>query len=90
MTTHTSGPWSIDSLRIHKHGRFIANCDGLGDIARQRESEANARLIAAAPELLAALQTLTEAYQRHFDAMPVAWQTFDNIANAAITKAIGE
>jgi hypothetical protein len=52
-----------------------------------KESEANARLMAAAPELLEALQSLTSAYQQHFDVMPVAWQTFDNIARAAIAKA---
>lgn len=41
----------------------------------------------AAPDLLAALESLTAAYQQHFDVMPVAWQTFDSIAQAAIDKA---
>jgi hypothetical protein len=49
----------------------------------------NARLIAAAPDLLAALQDVVDAYQKHFDAMPVAWQTYDNIARQAIEKATG-
>jgi hypothetical protein len=53
------------------------------------EQCATARLIAAAPDLLAALQDVVDAYQRHFDVMPVAWQTFDNIARAAIARATG-
>lgn len=53
------------------------------------ELEANARLIAAAPELLEALKAIREAYKEMFDVMPVAWQTFDNIAKAAIAKAEG-
>lgn len=40
-------------------------------------------------ELLEALQSIVDAYQTHFDVMPVAWQTFDNIAQAAIAKATG-
>lgn len=60
MTTHTPGPWNYaaDSLR---EGRFsiyawgpLAYC---GDAAEPGDGEANARLIAAAPELLAALRS---------------------------------
>jgi hypothetical protein len=50
---------------------------------------ANARLIAAAPEMLEALKSVSEAYQSMFDVMPVAWQTFDDIVNEAIAKAEG-
>jgi uncharacterized protein involved in exopolysaccharide biosynthesis len=39
--------------------------------------------------LSAALQDIVDAYQKHFDAMPVAWQTYDNIARQAIEKATG-
>jgi predicted nucleic acid-binding Zn-ribbon protein len=39
--------------------------------------------------LCAALQDIVDAYQKHFDAMPVAWQTYDNIARQAIEKATG-
>ncbi len=52
--------------------------------------EANARLIAAAPELVAALQSIRDAYQQHFDVMPVAWQTYDEIARTALAKAGGQ
>jgi len=54
------------------------------------ESHANARLIAAAPELLAACESAVEAYQSMFAVMPVAWQTFDDILRTTIAKATGE
>ena len=52
-------------------------------------SEDAARLIAAAPDLLEAPQHMVEMYQRCFDVMPVAWQTADDIACAAIALATG-
>jgi hypothetical protein len=47
-----------------KHGRIVADCQGCdipgacGEVGTD-EAKANARLIAAAPEMLAALQSLT-------------------------------
>jgi len=38
--------------------------------------------------MLAALRTVEKAYQDMFDIMPVAWQTIDNIVEAAICKAM--
>lgn len=52
--------------------------------------EANARLIASAPEMLQALESIVEAYQRYFDVMPVAWQSYDDHTRAIISKAKGE
>lgn len=65
MTAHTPGPWKFDNtsgcrpIKAGKHGthkqaqyRHIAHTDGLFD---DEEDKANANLIAAAPELLAAL-----------------------------------
>jgi hypothetical protein len=97
MNNHTQGPWTVDgavateNLDVFGEGGRVAMLD-FDDIDADT-LEANARLIAAAPELLAALQDIVDAYQNHFylfDAMPVAWQTYDNIARAAITKATGE
>ena len=62
MTTHTPGPWTLEgypltepsNVRItSKHGTIcnIYDCS--------TEDEANARLIAAAPEMLAVLETLS-------------------------------
>ena len=94
MNNHTQGPWTVDgavateNLDVLGEGGRVAmlDCDDID----ADTLEANARLIAAAPELLTALQDIVDAYQNHFDAMPVAWQTYDNIARAAITKATGD
>ena len=90
---YTPGPWVVDyshpdwveGTTIWANDVVIAHA-----VADQHhQTEANARLISAAPELLAALQDMVGAYQRHFDVMPVAWQTYDDIARAAIAKATG-
>jgi hypothetical protein len=95
MSNHSPGPWVV----FHNVEIRCPNEDNTV-IARMEDSReagwntptinANARLIAAAPDLLAALQDIVDAYQKHFDAMPVAWQTYDNIAREAIEKATGE
>ena len=60
-TTHTPGPWI---LQTEDNGRFVHVTDSATEgvrIAMQRTTEegyANARLIAAAPELLAMLEKL--------------------------------
>ena len=61
MTTqHTTGPWRLssgDETEIFSGARPVAraHCGGLTSV-KLPEAEANARLIAAAPEMLAALQ----------------------------------
>jgi len=63
-TKHTPGPWGVGSMKTNRDPIAITNDDGRvclvdGDtdgFDRSAEQEANARLIAAAPELLAALQ----------------------------------
>ena len=56
MTNYTTdGPWASDSEFISSPDGFIAQ---LVERDTPRETEANARLIAAAPELLAALELI--------------------------------
>lgn len=72
MAQHTPGPWEagpnpkgicsneyvVRPAGEFPHGRWVADC-GMGD----EESVANARLIAAAPEMLAALKEIVEAHR---------------------------
>lgn len=100
----TPGPWRVSE----KRGDLIDirhNSNGIGAIslnlahvvARQswlKEAEANAKLIAAAPELLAALRDIIEASTPFHSALEID-QQFDGEAlysNAvkAIKKASGE
>lgn len=63
LLTHTPGPWGVET-KGSKH--FVDGSDGLtvcvvdrqGVRCNRAENEANAVLIAAAPELLAACKTL--------------------------------
>jgi hypothetical protein len=53
----TPGPWEKRHLRVQKEGNYIADCDA-GYLFSDEEKHANARLIAAAPALLAALEKI--------------------------------
>lgn len=93
---HTPGPWTVDpkTLAVYapdRHGHAAAVRVAQRGLAPLPAAEiaANAALVAAAPDLLAALQHMVDMYQRHFDVMPVAWQTADDIARAAIARATG-
>ena len=83
-TRHTPGPWVARGTTVFNSGCFfISDCDGLGDPERKSMSEANARLIAAAPDLLTALQDMLDGEGD---------MTAERVkkARAAITKATGE
>lgn len=63
MTTHTSGPWHVGIRTAHSkrdvygpQGSLVALADGV--FTSLAEAQANARLIAAAPELADALREL--------------------------------
>lgn len=88
MSKHTPGPWfsQYDDNGFYEIGSEavslrLAFTHGEGDT-----DEANARLIAAAPEMLAALEFLTHA--------PIlnsvsTWQEARRLVDAAIAKATG-
>lgn len=97
MSKHTTGPWAWQEgtpiISCQWNGRYHviagvecktlawhedANCAG-------REAGANARLIAAAPDLLEALQEVEAFMGADFDDLPSASK-----ARAAIAKATGE
>ena len=66
MSAHTPGPWEInegDGMAIAKvsHYAITAPCTAdIGSGLSREETLANARLIAAAPDLLAALKAVSE------------------------------
>lgn len=65
-TKHTPGPWVDRKPDSVGGSRIYADCKGgvliatLGYMRDKNESEANARLIAAAPDLLSALKLLLD------------------------------
>lgn len=69
MSGHTPGPWTkVNGELFGPHGRRVLVSDsGIGVVCGSNpdpEHEANARLIAAAPELLEALRDLLRAVGR--------------------------
>ena len=103
MSAHTPGPWAVTTVGSC-HGIHPAASDNeRDDICRvaphnyhpngwqaaKGEAEANARLIAAAPDLLAALRALVgEADLGEIDHDDETRRLLD-AARAAIAKAIG-
>ena len=92
---HTPGPWVVEDERYHgPNWAIIGSADTAGwhafvrvavqlDNKPSDEGEANARLIAAAPDLLAALQFVMSAHGEQLH------DAFDD-AHKAIAKATGQ
>ena len=92
MNAHTPAPWywSDNVPDAPKNHCTIVDADGFTIAEPSPMSEADARLIAAAPDLLAALQALVgEADLGEVDLDEDDRALLDN-ARAAIAKATGE
>lgn len=95
MTEHTPGPWAVSShhgrltVATHDGSMIIADCR----VASDDEFQANARLIAAAPEMLAALRyavdVIEEAAGGRESQLSSDEQAALAQARAAIAKANG-
>jgi hypothetical protein len=87
MSAYTPGPWYwADNVPdAPPQYRMIADADGFTVCDPSPMSEHDARLIAAAPELLAALRDLLSATEPTFDNRHEI-----NAARDAIAQAIGE
>ena len=96
---HTPGPWKVflspNGQRVIGVGdRNAGGITDQGDVSTNDqgvwrsgpEKIANAYLIAAAPDMLAALEAIDLA--RHTDA-PADWQRATDLSDAAIAKALG-
>ncbi len=99
---HTPGPWiAIAGTHVLPHmvqaGDFVIcvqfPADAIGEPMRGTpETEANARLIAAAPDLLAALKAVVDVLRKEAPGTPLNHHQYDAIgiqANNAIAKAEG-
>lgn len=85
MSQHTPGPWTIEHTD-EIYGADSAPVAYVQDTDRtNQQNRANARLIAAAPELLAALKRIVEWDDADCDASLASI----NAARAVITKAEG-
>lgn len=90
--THTPGPWTIDA-----EGNVVVDGDARATIAWVSSPDsfengdepmmANARLIAAAPKLLAALKRLSAGMNSEFDSTPRVKAVEVQAARAAIAEA---
>jgi len=82
MSGHTEGPWAPEFAEAYSvrapHGGIVAQIhnlrgrSGLAGRISGDEAAANARLIAAAPELLEACQTIAEWLRRDDEGFPDA------------------
>ena len=87
---HTPGEWATKESIVYslENGQDIARCDIGG---RDEQTEANARLIAAASELLKALHTVMQDIEHAIDNADLSGlPETTNTIREAINKAIGE
>ena len=90
---HTPGPWHINTMEtvqatIHAHRGHVATVSrGSMNEVSADEIEANARLIAAAPDLLAALEQCLPILDAHRRAALGEGDLTARTARAAIAKA---
>lgn len=95
---HTPGPWKLGYSETFGHQVLIQTeypCDSTRIILAQSHNEANARLIAAAPDLLEACKALLEEWKSRTAMIESCDLTEEEdraveLAESAITKATGE
>lgn len=98
QTNHTPGPWSLKMTgwRTNPFAIYSPRRPGAVACVPSRtsvpldEQDANARLIAAAPDMLAALERIANSEEYHGDLFVCDFETLQNVARAAIAKAKGE
>ncbi len=96
---HTSAPWHVGPTSNPDTEFCVSDSDGtiicrfdLWKGGAEVEQDANAKLIAAAPDLLAACQMLMLAYEGGEPGESIDWEDIDDVVEAAreaIQKATG-
>jgi len=89
MSKYTPGPWSAKKHTDTKGLTVSAGGNSIASVRLRDEAEANARLIAAAPELLEALRLLRESCTEAYKAGRIGALPFV-LAGNVIAKATGE
>lgn len=91
----TAGPWRacMPGSNFHRGKKFIRDTEGqciavVSNEGRFECREANACLIAAAPDLLAAMQKMLRAYE--IDGLSSAMAVFNTDGRTAIARALGD
>lgn len=84
---HTPGPWEVrgrglTEIGTRRHGRVAEVW-----FSDRERGKADAHLIAAAPELLAACEMIRDANQRTGDGVMISHETYADLL-AAIAKAV--
>lgn len=82
MMSHSPAPWSVDGVEVFD----AENMHVVWEMGGRDNAEANARLIAAAPDLLASLKLLVEGVDEYWMAQHPG---VVDAADAAIAKAEG-
>lgn len=91
---HTPGPWTIRTekrtrLVCDAHGNQIAAIRPVKRYGVEGDDAANARLIAAAPEMYEALRIIADSEEFNGDAFVCDFETLQGVARSAIAKAEG-
>jgi hypothetical protein len=88
--THTPGPWAYDTNGLITAGPRRLHIAQTAVTGMGRAAELNARVLAAAPDMLQALQIALVSMERATMQMGIdpAMDTQCNIIRAAITKAL--
>lgn len=86
--THTPEPWEAKESNLNYYNVLDSSNTIVAEVRKTfKHAAANARLIAAAPELLEALQDLVKAHKTRMGAG--AMQLRVDLASRAISKATG-
>lgn len=85
-TKHTPGPWILTGNAGQVYGLDSRKVSDCGNCAVNLENHANARLIAAAPELLGALKSALRALEDNLSPGPMD-EDAKTAARLAIAKA---
>lgn len=88
---HTPGPWAINGGQIEGPGGYPNVVATVGVVNNQSHQDtANARLIAAAPAMLAALRKLVGADNTNYLVETMRYEGLFDEARAAIAQATGQ